>query len=72
MHVAVSSDLSRARETAQIVAQALGVPLGLADPDLRERRFGLFEGLTRQECEQQLPRRSWSHTAVPFARSSRP
>ena len=51
--VAVSSDLSRARETAQIVAQALGVPLGTADPDLRERRFGVFEGLTRQQCEQQ-------------------
>ncbi len=53
--LAVSSDLSRARETAQIVAQALGVPLGTADPDLRERRFGVFEGLTRQQCELQHP-----------------
>jgi probable phosphoglycerate mutase len=55
VHAAVSSDLSRARETAQIVAQALGVPLGPADPDLRERGFGVFEGLTRQECELQHP-----------------
>ena len=53
VRLALSSDLSRARETAQIVAQTLGVPLGHADPDLRERRFGVFEGLTRQQCEQQ-------------------
>ena len=45
-----ASDLSRARETAEIVAAALGVTrLGL-DPRLRERGFGCFEGLTREEC----------------------
>lgn len=46
----VSSDLLRARETAEILSRALGVPLLAADPDLRERGFGCFEGLTREEC----------------------
>jgi broad specificity phosphatase PhoE len=47
----VSSDLSRARETAQIVGESLGVQVSYVDADLRERMFGLFEGLTRSECE---------------------
>ena len=51
----VSSDLARARETAQIVAGALGVPRTYEDPRLRERSFGIFEGLTRRECEQRHP-----------------
>lgn len=47
-----ASDLSRARETAEIVAAALGVTrLGL-EPRLRERGFGCFEGLTREECAE--------------------
>jgi probable phosphoglycerate mutase len=50
-----SSDLRRARETAAIVADALGLVLGPTDARLRERRFGLFEGLTRQECEARHP-----------------
>jgi probable phosphoglycerate mutase len=50
---AVASDLSRARETAEIVALGLGVPLAYTDPALRERSFGVFEGLTRAECERQ-------------------
>jgi probable phosphoglycerate mutase len=57
----VSSDLSRARETARIAAEAIGVPLGYADPGLRERSFGPFEGLTREECDRQYPEawRAW-------------
>jgi len=47
-----TSDLSRARETAEIVAQALGVTRIRVDPRLRERGFGCFEGLTREECEE--------------------
>jgi len=51
----VSSDLLRARESAQIVCEVLGVPLLALDPDLRERGYGVFEGLTRHECMQKHP-----------------
>jgi broad specificity phosphatase PhoE len=51
----VSSDLVRARETAQIVGASLGVEVAYLDPDLRERTFGVFEGLTRDECERHHP-----------------
>jgi broad specificity phosphatase PhoE len=47
-----ASDLRRARETAEIVAATLGGSDVVVDPGLRERSFGLFEGLTRLECEQ--------------------
>ncbi len=50
-----ASDLSRARHTAEIVAGALGVPLARVDPDLREQRYGWFEGLTLAECEARYP-----------------
>lgn len=50
-----SSDLSRARTTAEIVAGALGVEVALVDRDLREQRFGRFEGLTPAECETRYP-----------------
>ena len=46
--VAVSSDLSRAAETARIVLGARDVPLRL-DPDWREMRFGDWEGLTWEQ-----------------------
>jgi probable phosphoglycerate mutase len=39
----VSSDLERCRQTAQVLAEALDLPVRL-DPDLRERSFGLLEG----------------------------
>lgn len=45
-----SSDLSRARETAKIAATGRGLPV-LVDPDLRERDYGCWEGLTRSEIE---------------------
>jgi broad specificity phosphatase PhoE len=50
-----TSDLARARETGAIVASALGLPAPSVDPELRERKFGVFEGLTRAECEAQHP-----------------
>src|SRR5579875_1019395 len=39
----VSSDLLRTAETAEIVADALGLPVEF-DPELREQRLGIFEG----------------------------
>jgi broad specificity phosphatase PhoE len=47
----VTSDLSRAEETGRIVATELGVEVAYVDRALRERSFGVFEGLTREECE---------------------
>jgi probable phosphoglycerate mutase len=58
-----TSDLSRARHTAEIVAAALGVPVSLVDPDLREQQFGRFEGLTLRECEERHPE-EWARFAV--------
>jgi probable phosphoglycerate mutase len=64
----VTSDLSRARETGAIIAAALGLAAPEIDPELRERRFGVFEGLTRAECETQHPAawRDWvAQTGAP-------
>src|SRR5262249_61705209 len=50
-----ASDLSRARETGEIIAARLGVPFLGTDLRLNERRFGVFEGLTAAECEALHP-----------------
>lgn len=49
-----SSDLPRARLTAQRIADLSGHDI-VADARLRERHFGLFEGLTRAEMEARDP-----------------
>lgn len=43
-----ASDLARARETAEIVGERLGLPVVL-DADLREKHWGTWEGLTGAE-----------------------
>ena len=53
-HIA-ASDLARARETAEIVAQHLGIRRVHIDQRLRERSFGVFEGLTREEVATRFP-----------------
>ncbi len=52
--VLYSSDLLRARLTAEALAGALGLPIGFI-PALRERRYGLFEGLTYDEARARHP-----------------
>jgi 2,3-bisphosphoglycerate-dependent phosphoglycerate mutase len=46
-----SSDLARARETAEIVGARVGLPVEL-DPDLREKDWGTWEGLTAAERDR--------------------
>ncbi len=50
----LSSDLSRAVETARLSANAVGVPLEV-DPRLREVDFGSAEGLTSSDMERDFP-----------------
>jgi broad specificity phosphatase PhoE len=47
----IASPLSRAKETAQIIASALGVKLEF-DPILLERHIGEMEGLTAEEVRK--------------------
>ncbi|GAA2595742.1 histidine phosphatase family protein [Actinomadura fulvescens] len=49
-----SSDLTRARLTAEPCAEAAGLPLCI-DERLRELNFGRAEGLTRAEMRQRFP-----------------
>jgi broad specificity phosphatase PhoE len=58
----ITSDLSRASETAQIIADALRIPVLAQDRDLRERGYGVFEGLTSEECRQRFPE-AWAARA---------
>jgi len=46
-----ASDLARARETAEIVGERLGLATVL-DPDLREKDWGTWEGLTAVERDR--------------------
>lgn len=55
LDVLVSSDLMRARQTAQAIAGLRGMPLR-TEPGLRERCYGGFEGLLYAEIEQRFPR----------------
>lgn len=49
-----SSDLRRARDTAEVVAQTKGLEVH-ASPDLREVDVGSWSGLTRAEAEARFP-----------------
>ncbi|MBS4223122.1 histidine phosphatase family protein [Lederbergia citrea] len=50
--IIVTSDLSRAKETAQIIASKLDLPISLFDVRLREMNCGIIEGTTEEERVQ--------------------
>jgi probable phosphoglycerate mutase len=52
-----SSDLYRARDTARALAEGAGLEVR-TDETLRERGFGIFEGLTFKEIEERFPDQS--------------
>ena len=69
----ISSPLSRARATAELVAAALGVEVAV-DPGLQETDFGDWEGYTFAEVKQRWPREldAWladTGVAPPFGES---
>ena len=49
-----TSDLGRAHETAQTIAEVTGIPV-VAEEGLRERSFGMFEGKTFSEIHENWP-----------------
>ena len=55
----ISSDLVRASQTAQMLADVLGVPVR-REPRLRELHFGDWEGRTWPEVEAQDPTGYWA------------
>lgn len=50
-----TSPLSRARKTAEIVAQELGITEVAVEPLLLERSFGDAEGMTHEEWKRDFP-----------------
>ncbi|MDR1310307.1 MAG: histidine phosphatase family protein [Burkholderiaceae bacterium] len=59
LHAILSSDLQRARDTAEAIARWHTLPVQ-ADPALRERCYGAFEGMDREAIKHQYPE---SHAA---------
>jgi probable phosphoglycerate mutase len=57
-----SSDLIRARQTAEATAHLAHLPLQLS-PGLRERHYGIFEGLTYDEAAARYPEEYARHNA---------
>lgn len=64
----VSSDLTRARQTAEIVARAASLSVA-TDPRLRETALGHWEGRTRDEVRSQWPGQweEWRHRGARMA-----
>lgn len=54
VHAVYSSDLLRAQQTAQAVAQALRLPLELVQ-GIRERNYGVLEGVAFDQMQQHHP-----------------
>jgi len=60
-----TSDLERARMTAEIIAGSLGMSTLPADPRFRETHVGEWQGLTADEIETQWPGYLDSHMRPP-------
>jgi 2,3-bisphosphoglycerate-dependent phosphoglycerate mutase len=60
-----TSDLSRAADTAQTLANALGLS-PVIDKRLRELHIGVFQGLTKPEILQKYPQEFAEFMAEPF------
>jgi probable phosphoglycerate mutase len=63
--IVVSSDLSRARETAQIIAAELDLPAPRTYPTLRERAYGEAEGVAASEFIRRWG--DWHSAEIPGA-----
>lgn len=69
--VIYTSDLNRARQSAEVLASKFGIPV-LIRPGLREIGFGDWEGLSWHEIEEQFPveSRQWiasyPYGSIPF------
>ncbi|NMO96988.1 histidine phosphatase family protein [Paenibacillus lemnae] len=59
----ITSGLSRAEETGSILSSILDIPMLVPDPRVRERSYGLVEGLTSQEREERYGK-DWMNTDV--------
>ena len=62
----VSSDLARARETADVIAELLGVEV-VSDARLREQHLGDLEGRSYEETWAAAERHDWSDPSLPIA-----
>ncbi|NBC82226.1 MAG: histidine phosphatase family protein [Bacteroidetes bacterium] len=51
----ISSDLPRAKQTADIIAETINKPVDRTHQEIRERHFGELQGLQRDEIGKQLP-----------------
>ena len=60
----ISSPLLRARETAEIIASTLNLPIEF-NPDWMERDAGLLSGLHHDDATQRFPRPAFMHPYQP-------
>lgn len=64
----ISSPLTRARQTAEILAGTLDLPL-MYDPLWMERNAGLLEGLQEKEAEIRYPKPDFVHIYLPLGKT---
>ncbi len=62
----LSSDLVRAVETAEVLAERFGVPVGI-EPRLREQHLGWLQGRGYDETWAAADEHDWSKPALPVA-----